>query len=177
MKITAVRHGETIENATGIVQGQSYGTLSETGRDQTRQLGQKLKDHKFDIIYTSDLERCMQTMSAIAKYHSETTVVTDERLRERKLEPAEGKLFSELGWGKEEVNDLDLKTIGGESWREVYARVEDFMNELKERPENSVLIVTHGGPLRMIESILTGVPLEETIGHLYENCSITEWDV
>ncbi len=177
MKIVAVRHGETNENVAGIVQGQAFGTLSPQGELQILALAKKLQNRQFDIIYSSDLPRCVKTADAIMRFQARTEMQYDERLRERKLVPYEGMPFRELGWGHDEVHDLDLRPPGGESWRDVHGRLLGFVDEIKEQSFESVLLVTHGGPMRILDAILTKEPLSETIQSYYDNCAIREWDV
>lgn len=177
MKITAVRHGETNENAKEIVQGQTFGTLSEKGLQQIEELGLKLQNEHFDVVYASDLERCQKTAEAIMQYHPTTRLIYDERLRERSLKPDEGRAFSELGWTHDEIHNLDIKTAEGESWKDVRTRLLSFANWLQLQPDQKVLLVTHGGPLRVLDSIFTDDPFEETIRRFYENCAIRTWEV
>jgi broad specificity phosphatase PhoE len=177
MKITAVRHGETTENFERIVQGQTFGTLSETGERQIAELGEKLKNEVYDIVYSSDLERCKRTAAAIMQYHPDVKLVFDARLRERSLKPLEGIPFDDLGWNHDEIHSLDVKTDKGESWNDVRARIEPFIAEVKSQPEQKVLLVTHGGPMRILEAVLGELPLDETIKMFHENCATRTWEV
>ena len=177
MKITAVRHGETNENAAQVIQGQSFGTLSSKGLEQIQELGLKLESETFDAVYGSDLERCVLTANAILQYHPEHKIIYDKRLRERSLKPVEGMTFAELNWTPEQTYGLDVKTSEGESWNDVYNRVLSFIEQLRQQPEQNVLLVTHGGPLRILESILGNLPLEESIKHFHDNCAILTWEV
>lgn len=178
MKITAVRHGETVENVKKIVQGQTYGTLSENGEKQILAVGETLQAEQFDIVYSSDLERCKRTAAAIMKYHPDVPLIYDARLRERSLKPKEGISFDDLGWDIGQLQyDLEIKTEQGESWNDVRARIESFLDEVKSKPVQNVLLVTHGGPLRILEAVLGDLPLEETIKILHENCAVRTWEV
>lgn len=179
MHITAVRHGETLENAQNIVQGQSYGTLSPAGLEQIAALMQQLADEAFDAIYSSDLERCLVTAMAIAQYQPSRTVQPDERLRERSMKPEEGKHFDELGWGYTDIFHLENKTAEGESWQDVAGRVQKFVVDIASRhtPTDKILLVTHGGPVRALASMLEGQPLADTLKLDIPNCSVWRWDV
>lgn len=55
------RHGETLENARRILQGQLPGHLSPLGREQALRLGAQLQGEKLDLIVSSDLQRAMDT--------------------------------------------------------------------------------------------------------------------
>lgn len=58
--VLIVRHGETDENAQGIVQGQLNTQLNERGRYQAQLLAFVLKDVQFTHAYTSDLSRASE---------------------------------------------------------------------------------------------------------------------
>ncbi len=177
MQIIAVRHGETRENAEGIIQGQSFGTLTSRGHEQIAALAETLQHEQFDKAYCSDLERCKLTAAAIMQYHPKTPLEYDSRLRERSLKPLEGRPFAEVKWRKQEVHDLSLKSADGESWNDVRGRLVPFVDMLLNQPERRVLLITHGGPLRILDSLLDEQPLEKTIQHFYDNCAIRRWDV
>ena len=51
------RHGETVDNANKIMQGQTQGELNATGVAEAEQLAQKMKDEKIDAFVSSDLKR------------------------------------------------------------------------------------------------------------------------
>ena len=65
MKIYFVRHGETVWNTLRIFQGSSNSPLTETGREQAKRLGEKLKDTKFTKFYSSPLGRTIETSELI----------------------------------------------------------------------------------------------------------------
>lgn len=178
MIITAVRHGETNENAQDIVQGQSYGTLSLRGLEQIAALSRTLRTEAFDYIFTSDLERCVVTATAIADNHRAAAFVEDPRLRERSMQPEEGKTFAELNWSYADVFHPEHKTADGESWFDVLERVRGFFDELRSLPvEARVLLVTHGGPIRALASLAESKPLTETLPLDIPNCSIWQWQL
>ena len=55
--ILLVRHGETVDNARQIMQGQTQGELNERGREQARQVAERLATDPVDVIIASDLRR------------------------------------------------------------------------------------------------------------------------
>ena len=59
--ILLVRHGETIDNARQIMQGQTHGELNERGREQAQQVAQRLASEQVDAVVASDLHRAIQT--------------------------------------------------------------------------------------------------------------------
>ncbi len=82
MKLILTRHGETIENKEGSLQGHLPGRLSETGKEQARKLALRLKDEKIDAIYSSDLVRTVDTAREIAKHHNSIPLHFVPKLRE-----------------------------------------------------------------------------------------------
>ena len=62
--------GETASNKAGVLQGQLDTPLNETGIQQAKLAGDSLKTTKFDIAYTSDLKRVVQTASEIIKVNA-----------------------------------------------------------------------------------------------------------
>ncbi len=66
VEIVLVRHGETAWNTEEIFRGQADVPLSDYGLEQAERLGEYLKDEKIDIIYSSPLQRAVQTAGAIA---------------------------------------------------------------------------------------------------------------
>lgn len=117
MDLYVTRHGQTIGNVQKILQGQQGGQLTENGFEQASKLGNRLKSVRFTAIYSSDLNRCIQTLSQIISHHDYLTPILDERLREKAAGELEGqphgttdKLAKQAGMDKREY-----KPLGGES--------------------------------------------------------------
>ena len=81
MRIYVTRHGQTDLNAKKLMQGRSDYPLNETGREQARAAREKLKDIKFDAVYSSPLSRAVETASIIGNVPA-FRVITDERIIE-----------------------------------------------------------------------------------------------
>lgn len=163
MKIYIVRHGQTEENLKGTYYGSLDCGLTELGENQGIILGSKLKDIKFDKVYCSSLIRAKDTLKYI--YFGEDIII-DNRLNERNFGIFEGKTFREI---EKELSDecekwskdwIDYKPLNGESFREVYLRVEEFMENLKQDKRENILICTHGGIVRAIYSYILGGNLD-----------------
>jgi len=125
------------------------GTLSEIGKKQIKSIAKRLKEEEFDKIYSSDLKRCVDTTKEIIKYHPNTEVIYDTRLRERSRGIFEGKTHEEIKNHMKE-NNLEYKNFkpkGGETFDEVTKRVSEFIDEIIEKDHGkNILVVTHGGP-------------------------------
>jgi len=161
MKIYLVRHGETSYNREKRAQGQIDIPLSDIGVEQAVLVGERLKDMKFDAIYSSDLSRASDTAKEIARHH-DAKVVVDERLREKNFGIAEGKTREEIGWDGYLEDKLNYRFEGGESTIEHAARLTDFFDSLEHNEDDCILIVSHGGSIRHILPRLTGIDIMES---------------
>ncbi len=90
-----VRHGETVDNALQIMQGQTHGCLNEKGREQARIVAERLAGEAFDAVVASDLQRAIQTAEIIAAPHG-LPVVTTPLLRERDWGGFTGRFIPDL---------------------------------------------------------------------------------
>jgi broad specificity phosphatase PhoE len=172
LRLILTRHGETVENRDRICQGQTHGQLSEEGISQAKKLGIRLKDEKIDVIYSSDLGRCVNTTKEIARYHPGVKIEFDKRIRER--------FWGEIQGEKRDENfkwEDKHKIPGVESDKEVCKRVKDFLDEAYSKHENdTVLVVCHGGPLTaFLVAIHDKSSTEFDILNHFDNTSISEF--
>lgn len=142
--LTLVRHGETIANKDGIIQGHQDVALSETGVTQARLVAFRLRNEKFTHIFASDLSRAARTAQIIAEASTEchcSVIQKDPRLRERKFGIYEGKTFTELFAAAKESNKKwsDFTPEGAETYDEVRFRARDFFREVCEKMATSNL--------------------------------------
>ena len=93
--IFLVRHGETVDNARQIMQGQTHGELNERGQEQARQVAQRMASEQIDVVVASDLHRAIQTAEIIAEPHG-LPVRTTSLLRERDWGSFTGRFIPEL---------------------------------------------------------------------------------
>ncbi|MBH2007739.1 histidine phosphatase family protein [Candidatus Saccharibacteria bacterium] len=174
MRLTLVRHGETTANRDGITQGQLDTDLTELGRSQAGRIGGVLSDETFHRIVTSDLKRCMDTAAAISRHHENIPVEYDKRLREYSFGIHQGKPTGSWDWPDAiDVEDIDARAPKGESARDVTRRIVQSLNELYSRDsEQHVLIVTHGGVIRLLRVLLGEVQFHERMSQPVENVSV-----
>ena len=157
MKLTIVRHGETIDNISGIVQGQTHSKLTKCGIKQAKLVGKRLRKEEFDLIISSDLGRAVQTTNEIVKYHPKTKVDFSQYLRELTSGIFDGKPTIERQrdrWRKKK-NFYDYKPQGGESFHDLEARIKVFLkNLLFNHKEKNILIITHGRWAKIMLNVL-----------------------
>jgi broad specificity phosphatase PhoE len=175
MKLTLLRHGETEENLNHIIQGQSAGHLSELGKKQVEKVADELKSRHFDVIYSSDLARCVDTAEPIHKIFPKTPLIYSKAIREVSFGKFEGRhthfiKLARLG------TMLNLKVPGGENWHDLKRRVIPFLNELYSKyPGGDILIISHGGPIRVMISLLHKSLDKSPHALIIPNCST--WDL
>jgi probable phosphoglycerate mutase len=179
-----VRHGESTWNIAGLCQGHNdEAELTERGLRQAADAAESFRGREIRAIYASDLRRARQTAAKFAEV-LDLPVRTDTRLRERLLGVCEGTPLATmgpevLGFADGLVIDPDARPDGGESVRELYLRGASFCDALAaglsaDGPgaAGDVLIVTHGGMLRVLDAYLHGVPADKMAWRPVSNATI-----
>lgn len=167
--IILIRHGETDWNAEGRIQGHLPVPLNPRGAEQAEALAVHLRDVSFEAIYSSDLRRALQTAEMIATL-SGHEIQGDERLREWDLGILTGMLRVEAERDHPRAakiyrNHLVEEAIpDGESIRQRFERVTSAVADIGARhPGETVLVVSHGGPLGDCYRRAVGKGLQERL--------------
>jgi broad specificity phosphatase PhoE len=168
-----VRHGESTWNTLGLAQGhRDEAELTARGAAQAATVAEQFRHLAVSAIYSSDLRRALQTAAVIGEVLG-LPVIKDSRLRERSLGVLEGTPLAtattaQTGIDAGFVVNADARPDGGESLRVLYRRAAAFCDDLASGPADStggtaggdVVIVAHGGTLRVLRAYLTGVAVE-----------------
>ncbi len=151
-----VRHAETDWNADGRLQGQTDRPLSDYGRRQAQQLAGELAAGSFEAIYASDLSRARETAEIVGERLG-LPVALDPDLREKDWGTWEGLTAVER----------DRVDFVGESTEAHQKRMLRALRRISEHHpgERRVLVVTHGGSMRRVQSSAMGMALP-----VVENC-------
>jgi 2,3-bisphosphoglycerate-dependent phosphoglycerate mutase len=173
-----VRHGESTWNASGLVQGQAVGpVLTDKGRQEAALLPERLRDVRVGAIYTSDLDRARETASIIGCALG-LPLHIEPALRERCFGAAEGHPLRALdpvasGIESDRVVDANARPPAGESLAELYWRVRACIDgfDLSET-DGEVLVVTHGGVIRVAEAYCHGTSVEDMTWGPVPNASV-----
>ena len=178
-QIFIVRHGETVWNREGRIQGHTDVALSNRGVEQAKKLASRLEDVRFDAAYASDLSRASET-AAVILHGREVPLYPTPQLREYHKGAFEGMTDVELRtrypaeYPSYIAKDLDYAPEGGESTRQVSARMSGVINEIKKRHlGHTVLVVGHGGSLRAAMMVLLGMPLDANWRFVFGNCTLS----
>lgn len=178
-RIYLVRHGQTEWNAAGRWQGMLDVPLSDVGHEQAHLLADYLRDRPIGAVYSSDLTRAWKTAEPLAQLKG-LDVHKDERLREVNYGVFQGMTHEEIRtrFPTEErslMSDyMDFVAPEGESRRQVQARAYAAWQEIVGNgtgPE--ILIVTHGGPVRVLLMKLFPDQLDRMMKVPVPNTSVT----
>ena len=185
-----VRHGESTWNTAGLAQGHNdEAELTERGRSQAAEAAAQFGYRPVRAIYASDLRRAQQTAAAFAAVLG-LPVHVDARLRERCLGVLEGTAHttispSDLGHGDGRLFDPDTTPVSGESVRDLYLRAAGFCDDLAAglrdgrdtlpeltKRDGDVLVIAHGGTVRVLDAYLNGVPVDQMAWRPVDNATI-----
>ena len=163
-----VRHGETEWNAEGRIQGHTDIGLSERGADQARSLAERLAGVSIDVAYLGGRDIFLHETPMLREYHKgEFEGMTLAEIKSQF--PDEYPKYLE--------KNLDYAPKGGETTRDVSARMAKIIEEIKSNHLNeAVLVVSHGGALRAAMVSLLNMPIEGNWSFVFGNCGLTTVD-
>jgi broad specificity phosphatase PhoE len=163
--ILLARHAETDWNRDRRWQGHADPPLNATGIGQANELVQRLAAEQIDAIYSSDLQRALETAEAVAR-DRQLEVVQTSRLREIDVGEWSGLTTDEIKARYPE--GFALHDAGGDGWTEgephaaMSARVVSAVTEIAAaHPGGRVLCVLHGGTIRALLAQAEGIDLGE----------------
>jgi probable phosphoglycerate mutase len=160
------------------IQGHLDSPLNEEGLAQALLLAERLAHEPFDQFYCSDLGRVLQTVQPLVDRTGKRPLPTP-RLRERHLGVFQGFTGPECqrDWPQDyarfHARDPDHAMPGGESIRQLYARVSAFFDEAAAKHAGErVVAVTHGGVLDALYRHATAIPLDRVRDFPIYNASL-----
>jgi glucosyl-3-phosphoglycerate phosphatase len=173
-RLFIARHGETVFNAAGRMQGMHAHTpLTREGCEQATDMGVALKRHVEDgtplALLSSPAGRTLQTLALVVEelgrdFHSHDT---DARLREIDVGDWEGCYYQDIAPDIRTIMDMEHKLFikrapGGEDYGDVAERVRAWLGE--QSFDQDMLVITHGMTARVLRGILLGLPPLEGFG-------------
>ena len=164
--VILVRHGETEWNKLRRIQGGSSDTqLNQTGKKQAESLALRLKAEPIQAIYSSPLQRALDTAQAIARYHR-TEVEIEPALKEIEAGGLEGTPIEQIGSRLDQLltrgdeSGSFFKKHGGESLAEVQQRAWGTIQSLvRQYPDGEIVVVSHYFTLLTIICSVLNLPL------------------
>ena len=177
MKLVLIRH-TSVAVARGVCYGHTDVDLSPTFVEEASIVRDKLKNYRFDKIYSSPLTRCRK----LAEYCGYEEFEIDPRIIEMNFGEWEMKKFDEISdprlqeWYEDYIN---VAATGGESVIDQQTRLLEFIEDLKQRHPNksTIGIFTHGGIVINALVRFGGKRFEELYGAIPDYGSITEIEI
>ena len=180
MKVYVMRHGQTDWNVLGKIQGRTDIELNETGINQAKSAKEKFNQAGIEVIFTSPLKRARKTVEIVSE-DKKVPIIIKHEISERNFGEIEGLNFVKDGLF-ERINFWDyqanLEYENMESVEEICQRVWRFLDEIKQQyHDKTVLLVTHGGTARVIQSYFQGKDKHVLLFNAgFGNCDIKEYE-
>ena len=186
-----IRHGESLSNREGRVQGQADISLTDVGRQQAAAVAAWCRSQPFSDrceLWSSPLCRARETAEIIGKATGLPVNLKDD-LVELNAGVFQGHLWDDLAdrfpedvaqWRS---GDIDFQIPGGESRRQLAQRGRHALQSLLCRSARSIIVVAHGGILTAALGLLMGrdhALLAEAVERPFtrlpalENCSVSQ---
>ncbi len=176
--IYIVRHGETDLNRKGIVQGSGVdSSLNELGWQQARAFYEFYKDIPFEAVLTSKLRRTHETMRPFIEdglSWEQFGEINEMNWGHHEGKPSTPEMHEEYklvkeAWGR---GDYSAKLGDGESAAELGARLTDFVQHLRQRQEQYLLVCSHGRAMCGLVALLQQLPLKEMNRFTHHNTGL-----
>jgi probable phosphoglycerate mutase len=188
--LLVIRHGETAWNAERRLQGHVDIPLNAAGMQQARAVAMALNNEAVDTILCSDLQRAIQTATAIADQKN-LVIHADPAWRERSFGGFEGELINTLeqrfpveyaAWRAYEVDSTFPAnadgTFTGESIRQFHTRIETALLELcRQYANKKIAVIAHGGILECLYRIANQLPLNAPRQVTMLNASLNRFEL
>jgi broad specificity phosphatase PhoE len=162
MKVYVARHAETNYNLRSIFNGDPSVNvyLTPKGIEQGKFLAESLKDIPIDLIITSQFPRTKETAKLVNEYH-DAPFVEDKRIGDI-VTGYENKSIKDYKALRDSDTDRwNFRLKDGESFEDVKTRVKSFIDDLRMRKEEHILIVTHQITAKLIYAIYKDLSNEE----------------
>lgn len=168
-KIYLFRHGETQANVDELIYGITNVPLNETGKKQAEKTGKMLLNKGINRIYSSYLDRALDTAKIIAEEIGVKDVIVVNDLRETDFGDLEGTVAPLKDRDKKGYID-DVEYPNGETRYEARKRFSDAVLDICKNDKNDVIaIAAHGNVLRQF---LVNFGFEDT--SRVNNCEVIE---
>ncbi len=161
-----IRHGENDYSKTGRLAGRMPGVhLNERGKQQAEALAKALANAPITAVYSSPLERAMETAEPIAKSHN-LEVIPTPGLMEANVGEWQGKSIRRLAllkyWKVIQDAPSRARHPGGESFAETQVRIVSTLDEIcaKHKERAMIACVFHSDPIKLAVAHYIGMPLD-----------------
>lgn len=177
MKLYVIRHALTNCNVEKKYNGKLDEDINETGILQAKKAQGIIRNLDIDLIICSPLLRTRHTCNIINI--NNVPVIFDNRIEERNCGIYTGKELGEFYYTDYWNYYSKIKVEGLESIQDLFKRIKDFLDEIKEKyKDKNILLVTHGGVARAIYFYFNELPKDGMIQKFgASNCEIAEYEM
>lgn len=162
-----IRHGENDYVKSGKMAGRLPGIqLNEKGQKQAQALGEALKEVPIKAVYSSPLERAMETASPIAQSHK-LKIIQEPDLMDTDVGTWQGRSWRVLGltkvWKIVQNAPSRFRFPEGESFLEAQTRYVNTFERIIQKhnkPKDIVAVVFHADPIKLVVAHFLGMPLD-----------------
>lgn len=179
LRLYVFRHGETDFNRQNILQGGGIDMpLNEKGLYQANRFYQAYRHIPFDTVVASGLTRAQQTVAPFEQEgHQIIRLPGLNEINWGTIEgqPIDAAIEAEIHKANQEwaSGNLDYRVAGGESPREVWARVHDaLMQVFSQQPHGNILMCVHGRILRILIAELIGEGMQHMMRYPHQNTGL-----
>jgi probable phosphoglycerate mutase len=183
--VLLLRHGQTEWNRTSRVQGWAASPLNDRGREQASAAGRHLAATRdVDRLVASDLRRTRETTALVRQQGAFPEPEFTRGWRERSFGNLQGLTYQQVFVDFPEHNAangvmaLESTPPRGESMLDAHERVLDAWADLlaESDPDDTVLVVTHGGPIYVLLAHVRGLDLPAALTNFHQhNCALNEF--
>jgi broad specificity phosphatase PhoE len=172
LSIFLIRHGETIGNASRVVQHPDD-PLSPRGIAQAERLARRLEREGIGAIVSSDFARARSTAESLQRLTG-APLAFEPLLQERNFGDLRGTPYAELGV---DMFEPDYAPPNGETWPVFHARVDQAWARVQQRAAKTtgghLAVVTHGLVCRSLATRYLSLPDGAVAPERWENTSVT----
>ena len=168
-----VRHGESEGNLGQVYQG-SKSPLTKKGKEQAKNIAERVKELPIEVFISSSMERAHQTSEIISSYINKQFELADLFVERQKPSSVINLLKNDkeaqkiMGKWEESLFSNGTRVGDGENFDDLKLRAEKTLSFLAERSESNILVVTHGFFLRILFAyVIFGSELDGKIFELF----------
>jgi len=162
-----IRHGENDYVKTGKMAGRLPGVhLNERGQKQAQALSEALKEVPLKSVYSSPLERALETANPIAASHK-LKIIQEPGLMDTNVGKWQGRSWKILrltkAWKIVQNAPSRFRFPGGESFPDAQTRIADALERVIQKhnkPRDIIAVVFHADPIKLAVSHFLGLPLD-----------------
>jgi broad specificity phosphatase PhoE len=178
-RLLVIRHGETDWNSGGVIMGWTPGIhLNSEGRTRVEALSKTLSQHEIAAVYSSPLERAVETAHIIAEAHA-VPVGAEKALIEIDTKRWEGRRRADIYkndplWTEYHTNPATASIPGIETIHDVQKRAVECIERLRrDHSEQTFAVVTHGEVVRTVLAYYLGLDLNRIFRIIVDTPSVS----